>query len=170
MSIDLSALEGNEAFETSYPEGELLTAGKYKLAVRGKDVRAKRSANSGNVYLTVACGAVSDSNGENVNSKLIYYMIPFEGINKGGTANVIQFGKFFHSLGLDKNQVIGLAENIAGQITDIGEGEETTLTLAVAGEPYSPTGTMFMASIKQDEYNGNTKNTISSTRAVTEVA
>ena len=165
--IDLSALEGNEAFETSYPEGELLPAGKYNMVVRGKEVRAKRSANSGNVYLTVAVAATTDANGEGVNSKLIYHMVPFEGNNKAGTANVIQFGKFFHALGLDKPQVYALAENIASQIGAVGTGEEITLDLSIAGEPFTATGITFTASLKQDEYNGKTKNVISSAWAAT---
>ena len=167
MNIDLSALEGTEAFETSYPEAQLLEAGKYTLTVRGKEVRAKRSVNSGNVYLTVAVAATADASGEKVNSQLIYNMIPFEGTNKSGTANVLQFAKFFSALGLDPDQVRALAENVAGQIGDIGSGEEATLSLAIAGEPYSPTGTAFMGSIKQDEYNGKTKNVVSSVWAKT---
>ena len=170
MNVDLNALAGEEAFEKSFPEAELLEPGKYNLAIRGKQIVAKRGK-SGNVYLTVAAAATSDLEGNTVRSGLIYHMIPFEGTNSKGVANINQFATFFTSLGLDPDQVRALATSVVEQVSglDLVAGDRDSkaeLSLSINGEPYSITGSTFAGTIKVDEYNGKSSNKIGSTWAI----
>lgn len=159
--MDIENMLTDDDFKSGF-EAELVPAGKYLVKCIKGNPRIKVSK-TGNRYLNLRLAAVETEGGERVNSKIIYHIVPIEGTNKKGQRNAAMFAGFFSALGLDKDAVRELyTELLTSAPTAESIGDDTEVQLTLRGDKFDLTGRTLMASVKEDEYQGKTKNVIGS--------
>lgn len=148
---DIENLLTDEDFKTGF-ESEIVAEGKYKLKVIKGLPRIKVSE-GGNRYLNLRLAAIETETGEEVNSKVIYHTVPFEGVNKNGDYNRGMFAGFFTAIGLDKDAVRSVYASLLAEAPAARDiGEKTEVTLKLNGDILSLDNRTLMGSVKIRTY------------------
>lgn len=149
-------------------EASLQPEGIYTVQMISDTVKVRMSKNSGLPYLTAVFGTLENEAGEKAYSAPIYKIVAFAGTNKSGKPNHHQFSQAFGALGFDAEEVVALFSSLNASIQDAGEipSEGLDVSLTINGEPVTLKGKRASAKVTQSEYNGKTKNEITSLRRI----